>query len=213
MKGETALRDATDAGPTERGGDSLELCLTHEVAAREKLVAVLAQFLGVPSLDKYKSGIRFFPRERRVRNELQQRAQTGSSEAGALLQALIAFDELPAIGLRNQLAHGVMFLPTVTEICYFRIETLGLITASPGGSKMQYLLPEGMLDQGDLLPETLFAWVERDAREALEAFDELIALTTRLVERVGELAPVTAVYRVPGRAGYLLELPSPDEAI
>lgn len=208
-KAESALAGAKAAGVSKEGGDELERALSHTVAAREKLIAVLAQFLGVRSLEKFKGRIHFFPRENRVRHGLQLRAQSGVAEAGALLQALIKFDQLPAIAMRNQLTHGVTFFPEVSEICYFRVSTINLMNGEPDQGSISYLLPEGMLDKGDLLPETLSSWVEESATEALGAFADLVVLTTKLVEKIGELAPVDTVYRIPGQQGIFMEIPPP----
>lgn len=211
-KAEAALGRAAVERATEKGADEIELSLLYAVAAREKLIALLAQFLGVPSLDRYKEGIRFFPRENRVRSELMSRAKAGLGAAGTLLQSLIAFDELSAIGLRNQLEHGISFLPTVTEICWFRVVDLGFVTGEPVGGEMSHLMAEGMLDQDDISTEALFAWAERCAREALDALGGLIEETIRLVTAVGGLAPVNEVYRAPGLPGIHTTRPEPGGA-
>jgi hypothetical protein len=208
-KAQEALDRAAAEQGTELGADQLELALMYAVAAREKLVALLTQFLGVPSLDRYKEGVRFFPRESRVRKELMTRAKAGATEAGGLMQALIAFDKLPAIGLRNQLEHGISFLPTVTEICWIRVVDLGFITGEPVGGEMSHLMAEGILDQPDITTETLFAWAEKNGQEAVAALDDLIELTTQLVASIGELVPVNEVYRIPGRKGVFTTIPAP----
>jgi hypothetical protein len=208
-KSRGALERAAASGATEEGADEIELSLLYAVAAREKLIALLAQFLGVPSLDPYKDGIRFFPRENRVRNELMNRAKEGLDEAGALLQSLIAFDELRAIGLRNQLEHGISFLPRVTEICWFRVVDLGFLTGEPVGGEMSNLMAEGVLEHGDISPDTLFDWAKRCAHEALDGFERLVKDTLGLVRSVGQLAPVNEVYRAPGLSGIHMTRPTP----
>jgi hypothetical protein len=100
-------------------------------------------------------------------------------------------------------------MPTVTEICWFRIVDLGFVTGDPVAGEMSHLMPEGLLDMGEIGTESLFAWSERCAREALDAFDGLIEDTRRLVEAVGELAPVNEVYRAPGLPGIHTERPEP----
>jgi hypothetical protein len=210
-KADRALQAASAAGVTQEGADLLETCLMHEVAAREKLIALLAQFLGVPSLDRYKKGVRFFPRENRVRHELQERAKLGSAEAGQLLQALITFDQLDAVVMRNQFEHSISFLPQVTEICWILVRMLKPISGEPDEGEMHHLLPEKMLELPDITADTLFEWVEESAVDALQALDNLADLTGKLVAAIGELVPVQPVYRIAGREGVFLEIPDPSE--
>jgi hypothetical protein len=72
---------------------------------------------------------------------------------------------------------------------------------------MYLLMAEGILDHDDISNETLFAWAERCARDALEAFDGLIADTLGVATAVAQLAPVNEVYRAPGLPGVHTQRP------
>jgi hypothetical protein len=55
------------------------------------------------------------------------------------------------------------------------------------------------LDQGDIRPETIWAWAVASAVEAIGLLVDAILALAALVGSVGEIAPPQAVYRWPDR--------------
>jgi hypothetical protein len=171
----------------------LEEALTQIGAARDKLVAVAAQLLGVPSLVPQKPGIKFEPRGAAVKRGLSQLARDGHRDAGQVKKRLDALDRHDAISLRNQIIHALSPLGEVVENTWIRradLDEKGGIRVWDRGP----LYPKGTLDQGDLKPETIWAWVVEAADGALDLLVQATELLAELVQEVGEIPPPQPIY-------------------
>jgi len=180
--------------PDEAMRDLLESAFVHIASARDKLLAIAVQILGIPSLRSYKKSVRFEPDEtalKRVLSELRR-----FRHAGQVKDRLDKLAGHPAIMLRNQIAHALSPIGEVAPNCWIRTADLdkkgGVLAWRPGP-----LYPEGTLDQGDLGPKTIWRWATASAAEAhgllLEATTELASL----IGSIGTLPMPQALYRWP----------------
>jgi hypothetical protein len=173
--------------------DTLEGCLTQVVGARDKVVAITAQLLGVPSLRLHRKGVRFEPGESAIKSKLSEVGASGQREAGRLKSQLDALSDHPAIVLRNQITHALSPLGAVVENCWIRRASLdekgGIVAWSRGP-----LYPEGTLDQGDIPPQTIWAWALESANEAQELLVNATTALAGLASSMGSVAPPQAVF-------------------
>jgi hypothetical protein len=185
--------EAHARNPDEELADELEEALLQIASAREKVVAITAQLLGVPSLVRHKKGVRFEPSESTVKNKLSEVGAGGQPQAGRLKSRLDVISAHPAIALRNQITHALSPLGNVVENCWIRkayLDEKGGIGVWERGP----LYPEGTLDQDDIQPQTIWEWATRSAREAYELLQEATTALARLTAGVGTIAPPQAVF-------------------
>ena len=208
-KVESAVSAARAHGsdPGSQPADELEEAFAQVVSARDKMISIAAQVLSVPSLRLHKEGVRFEPDESRVKALL---SQLGSEkQAGRLKSRLDALADHPAVTLRNQILHALSPLgEAVAANCWFRTAQLddrgGIVDWSRGP-----LFPEHTLEQGDIKPETIWAWAVGVLGEAQTLLIEATTALAKLIASVGTLGELQAVYRWPdGRVQ--LERPASD---
>jgi len=140
--------------PDEAMRDLLESAFVHVVSARDKLLAIAVQILGIPSLYPYKKkSVRFEPDETALKRELSELRQY--RQAGQVKDRLDELAGHPAIKLRNQIIHALSPIGEVAPNCWIRTAHLdkegGVLAWRPGR-----LYPEHTLEQGDLAPETIW---------------------------------------------------------
>ncbi len=202
MRAHSAIEEAKQHLGSELDGeqaDRLEVTFFQIVSARDKLVAIAALILGVPSLRRHKQNkrsVRFEPSETAVKGALSEETGPGASQAGRLKSCLDALVYHPAVILRNQVIHAVSPLGGVTENCWIRIAYLddkgGIIHWDRGP-----LYPEGTLNQGDLRPETIWTWAIREAEGAVQLLVEATKALACMTAANGTFAPPQSVYRWP----------------
>jgi hypothetical protein len=200
QKVERALEaaEAHSGDPDEQLADELEETLLQITSARDKIVAITAQLLGVPSLVRHKKGVRFEPSESAVKNTLSDIGAAGQPQAGRLKSRLDKLSDHPAIALRNQITHALSPLGSVVENCWIRKAYLD----DKGGIRLWErgpLYPEGTLDQEDIQPQTIWAWVTRSAREAYTLLTEATKALARLTASIETIAPPQAVFIWPDK--------------
>jgi hypothetical protein len=176
--------------------EALEDALVRTASARDKLRAVVALVLGVPSLRPYKKGIHFKPNEREVRTALSGAGAAGSSQAGRVKRLFEEISEHPSIKLRNDIIHAIAPLSELADLCWVKrahLDERGGIRAWEGGP----LYPEDSLSLPDAQPATLFRWALASAEEGFDLVAEAIAAIAAMTEEIGVLAPPQSVYRWP----------------
>lgn len=196
-------------GTSEKAADSIEEALTHVVSARDKLLAIAVQVLGVPSLWLYKEGVRFEPNETALKNKL---SEIGAAEpqAGRLKSRLDTLAGHPAIVLRNQILHALSPVGALGENCWIRKAFLdergGII-----GWERGPLYFEGMRELENLFPATVWSWVIEHTEDAEPLLLEATKALARLTASLGTIGELEAVYRWPdGRMA--LEAPASGAA-
>jgi hypothetical protein len=194
--------------PDEEMAEELETALTQIGSARDKLVAVIALVVGVPSLVPQKPGMKFEPKEGAVKGVLSKLGADGHAQAGQVKQQLDVLDDHAALSLRHQIIHALSPLGELAENCWFRRADLGEKGGIIAWSNSR-LLPKGTLDQGDIKPETIWKWSLASAEEAIGLLVEATSALTKLVTSVAEIAPPQPVYVWPdGRI--VFERPTSD---
>lgn len=192
-----ALDDARgfEDGTHEDAADAIEEALTHVVSARDKIVSIAAQVLGLPSLWLYKKGVRFEPNETALKNKL---SEIGAAEprAGRLKSRLDTLGGHPAVVLRNQILHALSPVGGVSENCWIRkavLDEKGSIEGRDRGP----LYPEGVLDLENILPPTVWNWAIESAEEAEPLLLEATKALARLTASIGTIGELQTVYRWP----------------
>jgi hypothetical protein len=185
-----------DEGPSAEALDALEDALVRAASVRDKLRAVAALVLGVPSLETYKRGVRFKPREKAIRTALSEAGASGSLQPGRVKALFEQVADHPAIVLRNDIIHAFAPFPQLSELCWIKtahLDERGGIVGWDGGP----LYPEGTLDLPDLLPWTLFNWALTAAKDVLGTLTELTEALAAMVMELGVITPPQSVYRWP----------------
>jgi len=185
-----------DEGPSAEALDALEDALVRAASVRDKLRAVAALVLGVPSLETYKRGVRFKPREKAIRRALSEAGASGSVHPGRVKALFEQVANHPAIVLRNDIIHAFAPFPQLSDLCWLKTAHLddgGGIVSWDGGP----LYPEGTLDLPDLLPWKLFNWALTVAEDVLGTLAELTEALAAMVMELGVIAPPQSVYRWP----------------
>jgi hypothetical protein len=180
--------------PDETMRDLLESAFVHVVSARDKLLAIAVQILGIPSLWPYKKSVCFEPDETALKRELS--ALREHRQAGQVKDRLDELAGHPAIKLRNQIIHALSPIGGVAPNCWIHTAHLddkgGVLSWRPGP-----LYPEHTLEQGDLGPETIWRWATALVAEARELLLEATTELASLIGSIGTLAMPQPVYRWP----------------
>ena len=158
-------------------------------AAKDRLYAIATQALGVPYLEPWRRGVRFFPNENRIRAKLNDLA-TGSGAAGALKSRLDQLEGHAAIDRRNDIVHAIRAFPELAETCWTRRASLddrGRIV----GYSIGPLYPSGSLDLDNALPETLWTEARSVCDEALGILLDATVALTKVIQESPLAAPQT----------------------
>jgi hypothetical protein len=198
-----ALEAAPVTAPTDDSEDAAKAVerladgIVQVGAAKDRLYAITTQALGIPYLEPWRRGVRFFPNENRIRAELNDLAK-GSGAAGALKARLDRLEGHPAIDLRNDIVHAIRAFPQLVETCWIRQASLddrgGVVGYSIGP-----LYPSGSLDLDDALPETLWTAARSVCDEALGILLEATVALTKVIQESPLAAPQTVYVDPQGR--------------
>jgi hypothetical protein len=183
----STLAVVEERGRTAETCEALEGALWRVDAAREKLEAVFVLSFGVPSLELYKSGVKFEPNAMAIKIKLEQLAEDHEA-ATELAQCGKQLAEHAAVRIRNQLSHQLAPIESAEPLCLIDLAHLrrGSIIGWTGGP----FYVEGALESGDIGADALWT-------RAVAAVGECFALLVRSMEAMAELIVAAAVLEPP----------------